>query len=59
VQQNAKRASDYDVVVHDNIVTSQGIASTFVFALMLVELLFDSECADKIAWTMLIDRTKY
>ena len=53
------RASDYDVVVHDKIVTSQGIGSALVFALMLVELLFDSECADKIAQSMLVDRTKY
>ena len=29
------KASDNDVVVHDNIVTSQGIGSTLVFALML------------------------
>jgi hypothetical protein len=52
-------ASDNDVVVHDNIVTSQGIGSTLVFALMLVELLYDSELADTIARTMLIDRTKH
>jgi transcriptional regulator GlxA family with amidase domain len=52
-------ASDNDVVVHDNIVTSQGIGNTLVFALMLVELLYDSELADMIARTMLIDRTKH
>jgi hypothetical protein len=37
------RASDCDLVVHDNIATSQGIGSALVFALMPVELLFDSE----------------
>jgi putative intracellular protease/amidase len=35
--------SDCDLVVHDNIATSQGIGSALVFALMPVELLFDSE----------------
>ena len=53
------KASDNDVVVHDNIVTSQGIGSTLVFALMLVELLYDSELADRTAQTMLVDRTKH
>jgi hypothetical protein len=53
------KASDNDVVVHDNVVTSQGIGSALVFGLMLVELLYDSEIADRIAQTMLIDRTKY
>ena len=53
------RASDCDLVVHDNIATSQGIGSALVFALMPVELLFDSEFADKIAQPMLVDRIKY
>jgi DJ-1/PfpI family len=53
------KASDNDVVVHDNVVTSQGIGSALVFALMLVELLYDPELADRIAQTMLIDRTKH
>jgi DJ-1/PfpI family len=54
-----KKASDYDVVVHDNLVASQGIGRSLVFALMLVELLFDAEEADRVAQTMLIDRTNY
>ena len=54
-----KKASDYDVVVHDNLVASQGIGRSLVFALMLVELLFDAEEADRVAQTMLVDRTNY
>ena len=41
--------SDNDVVVHDNVVTLQGTGSALVFALMLVELLYDSERADRVA----------
>ena len=52
------KASDNDVVVHDNVVTSQGIGSALVFALMLVELLYDSERADRLAQNMLVDRAK-
>ena len=52
------KASDNDVVVHDNAVTSQGIGSALVFALMLVELLYDSERADRVARNMLVDRAK-
>jgi hypothetical protein len=54
------KASDNDVVVHDNVVTSQGIGSTLAFALMLIELLYkNSEMADTVALSMLVDRTKY
>jgi hypothetical protein len=53
------KASDYDVVVHDNVVTSQGIGSALVFAIMLVELLYDSDSADRVALSMLVDRSKY
>ena len=53
------KASDYNVVVHDNVVTSQGIGSTLVFAIMLVELVHNSDVANMVAQCMLVDRTKY
>ena len=47
------------MVVHDNVVTSQGIGSALVCAIMLVELLYDSDLANRVALTMFVDRTKY
>jgi len=49
-------ASESDVVVSGNIVTSKGPGTSLKFGLQLGELLYGKEAADKIAAEMLVDR---
>jgi hypothetical protein len=51
--------SDNDVVVHGNVVTSQGIGQVFIFGIMLVELLHDAHLADLVASSMVVYRPGY
>ena len=48
--------SDDDVVVKDNLITSQGPGTSLKFALMLGEQLYGKEKADEIANAMLVQR---
>lgn len=51
-----KAASDDDVVVTENVITSQGPGTSLKFALQLGESLYGKEKADEIAGQMLVER---
>jgi 4-methyl-5(b-hydroxyethyl)-thiazole monophosphate biosynthesis len=49
-----KHPSDEEVVVQDNVVTSQGPGTALQFALTLGERLYGKEMADKVAKGLLV-----
>ena len=53
-----KKSTDEDVVVYNNVVTSQGAGSTFLFAVELGELLYDGDRdkANVVCSKLLLDR---
>jgi len=56
LREKIKDASDEDVVVQGNVITSQGPGTSLLFALRLGEALFGKEMADNVAKDMLVDR---
>jgi len=52
-----KHPSDEEVVVQDNVVTSQGPGTSLQFALTLGERLYGKEMADKVAKGLLVSRS--
>lgn len=48
--------SDYDIVIQNNLVTSQGAGSALLFALQLGEMLYCKDSADCVAQALLVDR---
>ena len=53
-REKLENPSDDDVVVHDNLVTSQGPGTSLKFAIKLGELMYGKEKADAIAAAMLV-----